>query len=277
MTPQLPIVVCLSFCWRDIVQRFHQAVVVEPGHPFQCCQFHRFPCSPRCPTMDQFGLVQTIDGLRQGVFIAVALATYRRSDASLCQALAVPNRYVLRATDPNDGSVHLLDGARDNRGQTTVSPIKLKPIPILSEPQAAPRPPGSAERSAAHHPARQQPAGMFLRRCGLPLLSRLAARARGKNGCQIHAHVLMTNHVHLLMSAERSDAPGALMKTLGQRYVQYVHRTYRRSGTMGRAVPLMPYSGRKLLAGVPALHRIESCAGRDGGSSSRISLAELPQ
>jgi len=53
-----------------------------------------------------------------------------------------------------------------------------------------------------------------------------------KKGCQIHAYVLMTNHVHLLVSAEQPDAPGALMKALGQRYVQYVNRTYRRSGTL---------------------------------------------
>ena len=50
--------------------------------------------------------------------------------------------------------------------------------------------------------------------------------------CRIHAYVLMTNHVHLLLSFERGDAPGALMKALGQRYVQYVNRTYRRSGTL---------------------------------------------
>lgn len=53
-----------------------------------------------------------------------------------------------------------------------------------------------------------------------------------KAGCRIHAYVLMTNHVHLLISAERPESPGALMKALGQRYVQYVNRTYRRSGTL---------------------------------------------
>lgn len=53
-----------------------------------------------------------------------------------------------------------------------------------------------------------------------------------KTGCLIHAYVLMTNHVHLLISAERSESPGALMKALGQRYAQYVNRTYRRSGTL---------------------------------------------
>jgi putative transposase len=42
----------------------------------------------------------------------------------------------------------------------------------------------------------------------------------------------MTNHVHLLISAERTEGAGALMKALGQRYVQYVNRTYRRSGTL---------------------------------------------
>lgn len=53
-----------------------------------------------------------------------------------------------------------------------------------------------------------------------------------KCGCRVHAYVLMTNHVHLLLSAERSEAPGALMKALGQRYVQYVNRIYQRSGTL---------------------------------------------
>jgi putative transposase len=50
--------------------------------------------------------------------------------------------------------------------------------------------------------------------------------------CLIHAYVLMTNHVHLLVSSSAPDAVGALMKAQGQRYVQYVNRTYRRSGTL---------------------------------------------
>ena len=54
----------------------------------------------------------------------------------------------------------------------------------------------------------------------------------GKTGCSIHAYVLMTNHVHLLLSSASSDGVGALMKALGQRYVQYVNRTYRRTGTL---------------------------------------------
>lgn len=53
-----------------------------------------------------------------------------------------------------------------------------------------------------------------------------------KTGCRVHAYVLMTNHVHLLLSADAAEASGALMKALGQRYVQYVNRVYRRSGTL---------------------------------------------
>ena len=50
--------------------------------------------------------------------------------------------------------------------------------------------------------------------------------------CAIHAYVLMTNHVHLLLTPSRADGPGLLMKHLGQRYAQYVNRTYGRSGTL---------------------------------------------
>ena len=42
----------------------------------------------------------------------------------------------------------------------------------------------------------------------------------------------MTNHVHLLVSAEQSEATGVMMKALGQRYVQYINRTYKRTGTL---------------------------------------------
>lgn len=50
--------------------------------------------------------------------------------------------------------------------------------------------------------------------------------------CTIHAYVLMTNHVHLLITPECATSPGKLMKALGQRYVQYVNRRYRRTGTL---------------------------------------------
>lgn len=53
-----------------------------------------------------------------------------------------------------------------------------------------------------------------------------------QSDCCIHAYVLMTNHVHLLITPRTSHSAGDLMKRLGQRYVQYINRTYRRSGTL---------------------------------------------
>lgn len=50
--------------------------------------------------------------------------------------------------------------------------------------------------------------------------------------CAVHAYVLMTNHVHLLLTPSRKESAGLLMKHLGQRYVQYINRSYRRSGTL---------------------------------------------
>lgn len=51
-------------------------------------------------------------------------------------------------------------------------------------------------------------------------------------GCAIHAYVLMTNHVHLLLTPAEPGAPSRLMQSLGRRYVQYVNRFYRRSGSL---------------------------------------------
>ena len=48
----------------------------------------------------------------------------------------------------------------------------------------------------------------------------------------MHAYVLMTNHAHLLVTPERSNSASLMMKHLGQRYVQYINRAYRRTGTL---------------------------------------------
>ena len=53
-----------------------------------------------------------------------------------------------------------------------------------------------------------------------------------KFGCVVHAYVLMTNHAHLLLTPQRADSAALLMKSLGQRYVQYINHTYHRSGTL---------------------------------------------
>lgn len=42
----------------------------------------------------------------------------------------------------------------------------------------------------------------------------------------------MTNHVHLLVTPTTSDGLAKLMQSVGRRYVQYVNRFYKRSGTL---------------------------------------------
>lgn len=51
-------------------------------------------------------------------------------------------------------------------------------------------------------------------------------------GVSVHAYVLMTNHVHLLLTPGVSGGIGRLMQFLGRHYVQYINHTYRRSGTL---------------------------------------------
>lgn len=50
--------------------------------------------------------------------------------------------------------------------------------------------------------------------------------------CRVHAYVLMTNHVHMLLTPESDNGASLLMKNLGQRYVQYINRVYQRRGTL---------------------------------------------
>ena len=50
--------------------------------------------------------------------------------------------------------------------------------------------------------------------------------------CAIHSYVLMTNHVHLLLTPGRPDSTSHLMKHLGQRYVQYFNRKHQRTGSL---------------------------------------------
>jgi hypothetical protein len=51
-------------------------------------------------------------------------------------------------------------------------------------------------------------------------------------GSALHAFVLMTNHVHLLLTPSDVQAVPHLMISLGRRYVQYINRSYRRTGTL---------------------------------------------
>lgn len=60
----------------------------------------------------------------------------------------------------------------------------------------------------------------------------LGMQAR-RHSVAVHAYVLMSNHVHLLMTPQQSDgAIGLVMKFLGQHYVQYFNRVYGRTGSL---------------------------------------------
>ena len=57
-------------------------------------------------------------------------------------------------------------------------------------------------------------------------------QACDRYGCHIHAYVLMTNHVHFLMTPDKEDSIGKVMQSVGRRYVQYFNTTYQRTGTL---------------------------------------------
>lgn len=56
--------------------------------------------------------------------------------------------------------------------------------------------------------------------------------ALAATGCLLHAYVQMTNHVHLLLTPPDAEATSRLMISLGRRYVAYINKTYRRTGTL---------------------------------------------
>lgn len=67
LTSESPIVVRLGFSRRDVAQVRHQPVMVEPRGPFERGEFDGFLALAWRPLVNQFGLVQTVDGLGQGV------------------------------------------------------------------------------------------------------------------------------------------------------------------------------------------------------------------
>jgi putative transposase len=62
----------------------------------------------------------------------------------------------------------------------------------------------------------------------LATLLRVSERAQ----CDVHAYVLMTNHVHLLVTAREASAPATMMQALGRRYVRQFNDRHERTGTL---------------------------------------------
>lgn len=52
-------------------------------------------------------------------------------------------------------------------------------------------------------------------------------------GCKLHAYVLMINHVHLLLTPPvQVESVPRLLIMLARRYVQYINKAYRRTGSL---------------------------------------------
>ena len=47
--------------------------------------------------------------------------------------------------------------------------------------------------------------------------------ASRKYQVEVHAYILMTNHVHLLMTPRSKESLSLVMQSIGRRYVQYVN------------------------------------------------------
>jgi putative transposase len=56
-----------------------------------------------------------------------------------------------------------------------------------------------------------------------------AAQARG---CAVHAYVLMSNHIHLLVTPEAKGAASAMLQDVGRRYVRTINSVHGRTGTL---------------------------------------------
>ncbi len=51
-------------------------------------------------------------------------------------------------------------------------------------------------------------------------------------GCEIHAYVLMTNHVHLLATPQATDSISRMLQYVGRRYVPCINHAYGRTETL---------------------------------------------
>lgn len=72
----------------------------------------------------------------------------------------------------------------------------------------------------------------FFRQADYRYYIRVLAEQAVKHGCAIHAYVLMTNHVHLLITPAERDSAARMMQQVAQHHAQYINRTQERSGTL---------------------------------------------
>jgi len=86
--------------------------------------------------------------------------------------------------------------------------------------------------------------------------------------CQIHAYVLMTNHVHLLVSASKPDNLSKLPQHVGRKYVPYFNKKYGCSGTL--------WEGRFKASSIDSEEYLLACYRYIELNPVRASMVEMP-
>ena len=72
----------------------------------------------------------------------------------------------------------------------------------------------------------------FREECDYQRYLQLLFDAARREGVDVHSYVLMTNHVHLLVTPNDSDSISLMMQRIGRRYVAEFNSRYRRCGTL---------------------------------------------
>jgi putative transposase len=85
----------------------------------------------------------------------------------------------------------------------------------------------------------------------------------------LHAYVLMTNHVHLLMTPTDETGISQVMQHVGRMYVLYINRTYRRTGTL--------WEGRHKASLVNAAEYLLTCYRYIELTPVRAGMVETPE
>ena len=100
-----------------------------------------------------------------------------------------------------------------------------------------PRPPRLELPGVAHHVIQRgnNRAACFFGDADRRFYLKCLEQAAERRGCEVHAYVLMTNHVHLLVTPAKAGALGATMQDLGARYVRVINRIHARTGTLWEA------------------------------------------
>jgi putative transposase len=101
------------------------------------------------------------------------------------------------------------------------------------------------------------------------LYRRWLAEAAEAYGCAIHAYVLMTNHVHFLLTPKKRDSLPRMMQSLGRRYVRHVNDAHGRSGTL--------WEGRYRAAPIEADDHFFSCCRYIELNPVRAGMAKHPR